>query len=308
MSALIGIDVSKASLDVAVLGESHTQRFSNCPVGFRRLIAWLKPKGPERVLLEATGGYECALLDALHAAAVPVLRVNPRQARDFAKALGQLAKTDRLDAQVLARMAATIEGPLYAPLEAWRRKLAQCQHRRSQILEMLLAERKRVERLDDKVLIRAGRRHVVFLERELRELDRMIVGLMQDRSELAPLRTLRGVGPVLQATLACSLPELGRLDGKAIAKLVGVAPLARDSGQMRGRRTVWGGRASIRTALYMSALTAMRHEPVLRDFYQRLRSRGKAAKVAIVAVMRKMLMILNARMRDALRGRDCAPV
>ena len=302
MSALVGIDVSKAWLDVAVLGEAGTERFANCPDGFRRLIAWLEPKRPQRVLLEATGGYEQAALDALHAASLAMVRVNPRQARDFAKALGQLAKTDALDAHVLARMAATIEGPPYVPHDSWRRRLAQCQQRRGHVLDMLLAERARLTHLDDTVLLRAARRHVAFLEREMRELGAMIRELLQDRPELAPLRSMRGVGPVLQATLACALPELGRLNGKAIAKLVGVAPLARDSGVMRGRRSVWGGRAGIRTVLYMSALTAMRYEPALRDFYQRLRSRGKAAKVAIMAVMRKMLVILNARMRDALRA------
>lgn len=308
MSALVGIDVCKACLDVAVLGETGTEQFPNSAEGFRRLISWLGPRRPQRVLLEATGGYEVAVLDALHAAGVPVVRVNPRQARDFAKGLGQLAKTDVLDAQMLARMAATIEGPLYMPREPWRHRLAQCQQRRAQVLEMLLAERARVARFDDSELIRATRRHVRFLEGELRKVDGTIGELLEDRAELAPLRTLRGVGPVLQATLACLLPELGRLDGKAIAKLVGVAPLARDSGQMRGRRTVWGGRAAIRTALYMSALTSMRFEPALREFYQRLRSRGKAGKVAIVAVMRKMLVILNARMRDALRSAEPSTV
>jgi transposase len=299
MSAFVGIDVSKATLDVAVLGVAEIRQFANTMRGYRALAAWLKPWRPQRVLLEATGGYEQAALDALHAAGLPMVRINPRQARDFAKATGQLAKTDRLDAQVLAKMAATIEAPLYAPREAWRLRLGQWQQRRGHLVQILLAERQRLERVDDAELRRAAQRHIAFLQRELRGLDTRIGEQLAAQPDLAPLRSLRGSGPVLQATLACELPELGRLDGKAIAKLVGVAPMARDSGQWRGRRIIWGGRAGIRTALYMSALTAMRYEPGLRQFYQRLRSRGKAAKVAIVAVMRKMLVILNARMRDA---------
>ena len=307
MSAAVGIDVSKSRLDVAVLGSSKVEQFPNGPAGFRKLIAWLKPKRPDRVLLEATGGYEQSVLDALHAAGFPMLRVNPRQARDFAKALGQLAKTDALDAHVLARMAATIDLPMYVPREPWRLRLAQWQQRRGHVVQMLLAERARLDQIQDYDLRRAARRHTAFLERELHDLDEGIAEQLRDRPEVAPLRSIRGVGPVLQATLACEVPELGQLRGKAIAKLVGVAPLARDSGTMRGKRSVWGGRASVRPALYMSALTAMRYEPSLRQFYLRLRGRGKAGKVAVVAVMRKMLVILNARMRDALRQPEFAP-
>jgi transposase len=302
MTAFVGIDVSKATLDVAILGEPGARQFTNTARGWRTLSTWLKQREPARVLLEATGGYEQAALDALHAAGLPMVRVNPRQARDFAKGTGQLAKTDRLDAQVLARMAAAVDVPLYAPREDWRRRLGQWQQRRGHLLQTLVAERQRLEPLDDALLRRAAQRHIAFLERELRALDEGIGQQLEARPELASLRSLRGAGPVLQATLACELPELGRLDGKAIAKLVGVAPMARDSGQWRGRRLIWGGRAGVRSALYMSALTATRFEPTLREFYQRLRGRGKAAKVALVAVMRKMLVILNARMRDALAG------
>lgn len=301
MDAFVGIDVSKATLDVAVLGTGEAKQFANSGKGFRALASWLVRRRPQRVLLEATGGYEQAALDALHERGLPMVRVNPRQARDFAKATGQLAKTDRLDARVLAKMAATIEAPLYAPREAWRLRLGQWQQRRGHLVQMLLAERQRLGSIADAELRRIAQRHIAFLQRELRVYDERIAEQLQARPELAPLRSLRGAGPVLQATLACELPELGRLDGKAVARLVGVAPLARDSGQWRGRRTIWGGRAGIRTVLYMSALTALRYEPRLREFYQRLRARGKAAKVAIVAVMRKMLVILNARMRDAER-------
>lgn len=299
MSAFVGIDVSKATLDVAVLGVATHRQFQNTARGFRALAAWLKRWRPQRVVLEATGGYEQAVLDALHAADLPMVRINPRQARDFAKGTGQLAKTDRLDAQVLAKMAATVEAPLYAPRAPWRLRLGQWQQRRGHLVQILQAERQRCRRIDDAPLRRAAQRIIAFLEQELRALDASIEVQLEARPELAPLRSVRGAGPVLQATLACQLPELGQLDGKAIAKLAGVAPLACDSGQWRGRRMIWGGRAAVRSALYMSALTAMRFEPGLRDFYQRLRARGKPAKVAIVAVMRKMLVILNARMRDA---------
>jgi transposase len=300
MNAFVGIDVSKATLDVAVLGEAQARQFANSARGFRSLSAWLKRKQPTRVVLEATGGYEQAALDALHEAGLPVARINPRQARDFAKGTGQLAKTDRLDAQVLARMAAAVDAPLYQPREAWRLRLGQWQQRRGHVMQALLAERQRLERLDDADLCRNTRRHIDFLRKELRTLDEGIAEQLQLRPELAPIRSLRGAGPGLQATLACELPELGHLDGKAIAKLVGVAPLARDSGQWRGRRSVWGGRAGVRAALYMSALVASRHDPLLREFYERLKARGKAGKLALVAVMRKMLVILNARMRDAM--------
>lgn len=299
MHAYVGIDVSKATLDVAIHGTCEVRTFANNRAGFRRLAAWLLPQCPRQVVLEATGGYEQAALDALFAAGLPMVRANPRQVRDFAKALGQLAKTDRLDARVLAQLAATISLTLYRPASAWQRRLAQWHQRRGQIVQMLCSERQRLERMDDPLLLTWARRHIATLQRELRHLDNEIKNQMSAQPELDPLRSLKGVGPVLQATLAAQLPELGRLDNKAIAKLVGVAPLARDSGLLRGRRHVWGGRSQIRAPLYMATLTAIRYEPRLRNFYQSLRARGKLAKVAIVATMRKLLVILNARMRDA---------
>jgi len=300
MGAFVGIDVSKATLDVAVAGDIASVQFANNPAGHRKLARWLLEKMPSRVFLEATGGYEQAVLDFLHNAGLPMTRVNPRQARDFAKAIGQLAKTDRLDAHVLARMAAAMELVRYEPREAWRARLSGWNSRRNQLVQMLLSERQRLDRFEEASLRKCVQRHIAGLERELREVDREIASQMKAQPSIAPLASLRGAGPVLQATLACELPELGRLDGKAIAKLVGVAPLARDSGQWSGHRSTWGGRGQVRRALYMSALTAMRFEPCLRDFYRRLRLAGKPSKIAIVAVMRKMLVILNARMRDSL--------
>lgn len=302
MHACVGIDVSKATLDVAVHGSPEVRSFANDARGFRHLAAWLLPQLPRQIVLEATGGYEQAALEALTEAGLPMVRVNPRQARDFAKALGQLAKTDRLDARVLAHMAATVPLPTYQPPSDWQRRLGQWHQRRAHLVQMMGSERQRLERLDDPVLRAWTRRHIALLQRELRRLEAGMARQVATQPALAPLRSIKGVGPILQATLACRLPELGRLRGKAIAKLVGVAPLARDSGLWRGQRHVWGGRHDIRAVLYMATLTAIRFDTRLRDFYQTLRARGKAAKIAIVAAMRKLLVILNARMRDASGG------
>lgn len=304
MSAFVGIDVCKAWLDVAVLGQPETRRFANSASGFRKLARWLAPLKPARVVLEATGGYEQAALDDLHEAGLPLVRINPRQARDFAKATGQLAKTDALDAWVLAKMAAAEIGTLYQPKADWQRRLAQWHHRRTHLVQMLTSEKQRLSQLRDPDLVMAGKAHVAFLQKQLRMVQSEIAKQLQ-RRELAPLRTLQGAGPVLQATLACEVPELGQLTGKQVAKLVGVAPLCRDSGTSRGKRVTWGGRARVRTVLYMATLAAIRHEPRLRDFYQQLRSRGKASKVAITACMRKLLVILNARVRDSRREAFC---
>ena len=300
MSYGVGIDVSKSWLDVHVHGLGHSARFGNTPVGYARLLAWLSPHALRLVVLEATGGYEQAALDALHAAGLPMVRLNPRQARDFAKATGQLAKTDTLDARVLAQMAAVLELMRYQPAEPWRRQLAQYRQRRAHLVMLLQQERQRLSQLSDAWLQQQARTAVRHWQKMLGEVDARIAGQIAAQSDLAVLRQVTGVGPVLLATLAAQLPELGRVDGKAIAKLVGVAPLARDSGSMRGARSIWGGRASVRQALYMGALVAVRFHPDLRTFYQRLRAQGKVAKVALVTAMRKLLVILNAKMRDQM--------
>ena len=300
MSYGVGIDVSKSWLDVHVHGLGHSARFGNTPVGYARLLAWLSPHALRLVVLEATGGYEQAALDALHAAGLPMVRLNPRQARDFAKATGQLAKTDTLDARVLAQMAAVLELMRYQPAEPWRRQLAQYRQRRAHLVMLLQQERQRLSQLSDAWLQQQARTAVRHWQKMLGEVDARIAGQIAAQSDLAVLRQVTGVGPVLLATLAAQLPELGRVDGKAIAKLVGVAPLARDSGSMRGARSIWGGRASVRQALYMGGLVAVRFHPDLRTFYQRLRAQGKVAKVALVAAMRKLLVILNAKMRDQM--------
>lgn len=304
MRVFVGIDVSKATLDVCLLDLPTARTFANTPAGWRKLLAWLGRDAPERIVLEASGGYERGVLHALHAAGLPVVRVNARQARDFAKASGQLAKTDALDARVLAAMAAAgqwLDLKPYTPPAPWQQRLAQYQHRRTHLQQMLLGEQQRLAALEDAWLRRLAQVHINQLKRALKALDARMAEQVADQPSLAPLRTVKGIGPVAQATLAGLLPELGQLSGKAIAKLVGVAPLARDSGTLRGQRTTWGGRATVRTVLYMATLSAVRHEPELRAFYQGLRARGKAGKVALVAAMRKLLVVLNARMRDANR-------
>lgn len=298
----VGIDVSKAWLDVHVHALNQTTRVPNTPSGFTRLVMWLQPFPVERVVLEATGGYEQAALDALFDAGFAVVRVNPRQARDFAKACGQLSKTDRLDARVLAQMAQVLPLPLYQPPAAWQRQLAEYQQRRLQLRVTLQQERQRTSRLTDPWLREQAEQSLRHWQTLLKAMDARLAELIAEQPQAAVLRSIKGVGPVLIATLLGQLPELGRLDGKAIAKRVGVAPLARDSGMMRGQRSVWGGRANIRAVLYMSTLSTIRYEPRLREFYQSLRQRGKKAKVAIVATMRKLLVILNARMRDQING------
>lgn len=297
----IGIDVSKATLDVAEQGQAAVAQFANDDAGIAQLLRALPPPGQVRIIVEATGGYETAVLKACAQAGYWICRVNPRQARDFAKSLGQLAKTDRIDARVLAEMAGLLHGKLqrYQDLEPWRAELVEWTRRREQVIYSIQAHRQQragtaipqIRKLIDRTL--AG------LTRELAALDRRIEEIGTPHITPA-LRSIKGVARVTQATLLARLPELGRLNSRQVGKLAGVAPLNRDSGTLRGQRHIWGGRATIRQALYMAALTAVRHEPAIRAFYKRLRASGKVGKVALVACMRKILVILNARRRDEL--------
>ena len=297
----IGIDVCGARLDVASTQTPHVRAFANTTAGIAALLRWLLDQGDVRIVLEATGGYEMAALQACAAAGLWTCRVNPRQARDFAKATGQLAKTDRLDARVLAQMALAIpQLRPYAPLEAWRAALLPWVQRRAQVAQLLQGQRQQMDRIDDPRVrvIAAPALHALEAEREV--LDRELQQRMAPHLTAA-LKSMKGLGPILRATLLTHLPELGRLDHRQIAKLVGIVPLNCDSGTMQGQRHIWGGRRAIRTALYMAALSAIRFEPQIRTFFQQLRARGKPGKVALVACMRKMLTILNARRRDELR-------
>ena len=297
----VGIDVSKASLDVGVHQTGAFCSLRNNPAGIRSLAAHLRRLKPQLVLLEASGGYERKLLDALTSAGLPAALVNPRQLRDFARATGVLAKTDKIDALVLARFAATVRPKLRRLSDARERDLSALQARRRQLIEMLTAEKNRLEKASPRVA-REMKGHIRDLERRVEALDKELQDLVRScpdwRMKEQLLRGVPGIGPVLASTLLADLPELGTLNRRQIAALVGVAPLNRDSGVLRGKRSVWGGRAHVRAALFMNALVASRFNPVIKAFYQRLCATGKPKKVALVACMRKLLTILNSMLRN----------
>jgi len=300
----IGIDVSKAVLDVAVGGQEQVRRYANDAKGVRRLIKWLHTLTDVRIVIESTGGYEVAAADACVASGLWIARVNPRQARDFARAVGQLAKTDSLDARVLAEMAAALHARLrpHQVAPSWQAELQAWLRRRRQVLEALQRTRQQWD-MALPSLRRLMAKTMTVLRKEMVAIDAHLTELTQAHSTPA-LRSAKGLGPVFQTTVLALLPELGRLSRREIAKLVGVAPLNNDSGKMLGKRRIYGGRADVRIALYMATLSAVRWEAVLREHYQQLRARGKAAKVAMVACMRKLLGILNARRREELRAEE----
>lgn len=297
----IGIDVSKARLDVALLPTAECWREPNDAEGIAHLIQHLQGVEPALIVVEATGGLERALTAALVQAQLPVAVVNPRQVRDFARATGQLAKTDRMDAAVLALFAERVRPEVRELASEALQELDTLMTRRRQLLEMITAEHNRSFTAPRAVRKRIEA-HVKWLRRELAgvdsDLDEAIQSSPAWKARENLLRSVPGVGPVLSRTLIAELPELGRLNRREIAALVGVAPLNRDSGSLRGPRTVWGGRASIRAALYMATVSSTRFNPVIRAFYRRLRDRGKPAKVALVACMRKLLVILNSMLRS----------
>ena len=294
----VGIDVSKAQLDVAFRPEGRVS-VPNDEAGCAQVLERLRAVPPTLVVLEATGGLEIPLTGVLAAAGVPVVVVNPRQVRDFAKATGRLAKTDALDAQTLAHFAEVLQPELRPLPDEQTQALAAILARRRQLVEMLTAEKHRLGTAR-KPVRKSLRTPIAWLERELSHTDRGLAHAIREssvwREKEELLRSTPGVGPVGTTTLLATLPELGTLTGKQIAALVGVAPLNRDSGTWRGKRTVWGGRAQIRAARYMAALVAARFNPVIRAFYQRLRAAGKAKKVVLTACMRKLL-ILNAMLK-----------
>lgn len=299
-NCFVGIDVSKAQLDSAVRPTGEHWTSPNDEPGIAVTVKRITAMGSTLVVLEATGGMEIPLAGALTAAGIAVAVVNPRQVRDYAKATGRLAKTDRLDAEILARFAEVVR-PEPRPLpDAAGMELAALMGRRRQLIEMLTAEKNRLGAASRRVRWNI-QVHIDWLERQLSQLDKDLADLIQrspiwrEKDDL--LQSVPGVGPVLSSTLLANLPELGTLNRRQIAALVGVAPLNRDSGTLRGKRTVWGGRAVIRQVLYMSALIATRFNPVIRTFYQRLCEAGKAKKVALTACMRKLLTILNAMVK-----------
>ncbi len=307
---VVGVDVAKDRLDVAVRPSGEAWSEANDDTGVGALVARLRPLAPALVLCEATGGFERAAIAALAAAGLPVVVANPRQVRDFARATGQLAKTDQLDAAMLALFAERVR-PTPRPLaDEAARLLDAVLTRRRQLLEMLVAEKNRLG-FAPKPLHRGIQAHIRWLERQLDDVTKELAGLIEAspvwRAKDDLLQSVPGVRPIVSYTLLGELPELGTLSHKQIAALVGVAPLARDSGTRRGKRLIWGGRTGVRTALFMAAMCGRRWNPTLKVFYQRLKAAGKPTKVALVACARKLLTILNAMVRDDTRWGAPAP-
>jgi transposase len=300
----VGIDVAKAALDIALRPSDQLWQVIYDDAHVEALVTQLSELSPTLIVVEATGGLERTLVMALVVAGLPVVVINPRLARDFAKAIGRLAKTDRIDAQVLAHYGEAIR-PSRRPLpDADTQQFRALVDRRRQLIDMMSAEQSRLNtspaRIRDSI-----ESHLTWLRQQVASLDDDLDRLLQAsplwRERDAILQSTPGVGPVLSRTLISQLPELGDLNRKEIAALVGVAPFNRDSGTWRGRRTIWGGRATVRAVLYMSTLVATRHNPVIRAFYERLLAAGKATKVALTACMRKLLTILNAMVKNQQR-------
>ena len=297
----VGIDVSKDKLDVAVLGKKAIEPFASTKRGIASLVRGMKQCKPKLIVVEATGGYEEALVLALFEAGLPVALVSPQRVRQYAKAKGLLAKTDQLDAQILAEYGKTIQPRLFVGKSEERKRLSALVGRRKQLNDMLQAEKNRLRTTSVEVR-HSLKRIIACLKAEMKELEEEIHQFMRTHEEMGEqeklLRTAKSIGPVTAATLLADLPELGQLHRKQIAALVGVAPMNRDSGRKRGYRKTKGGRPAVRNALYMSTLTGIRYNPVIQAQYQQLLKRGKEKKVAITACMRKMLTILNAMLRD----------
>lgn len=298
----VGIDVAKDRLDIHVRPSGESFTVARDGEGLVALVDRLRQIAPALVVLEATGGFEITVAAAVGSAGLPLAVVNPRQIRDFARATGKLAKTDALDAAAIAHFAQAVH-PEPRPLpDAQAQELGELVARRRQVIEMMVAERNRGRQLQSKRLKKRIERHLEALQKELTEiendLDESIRGTPIWRESENLLKSVPGVGNATARTLLADLPELGTLGRKQIAALVGVAPFNRDSGTWRGQRTVWGGRAGVRATLYMAALVASRRNPVIAAFYRHLRSAGKPAKVALTACMRKLLIILNAILRD----------
>jgi len=301
LARFIGIDVSKQWLDVATLPERETRRFSNDGAGQEQLGAWLVQLAPELIVMEATGGFETRVATVLAAEGLALAVVNPRHVRDFARAFGILAKTDRIDASVLATFAEKVHPPVRPLPDEDRRELIDLVDRRRQLVTMRAEEKTRLSQATASAR-QDIKEHIEWLDERLRRLDIDLTAKLRSSSlwkaKEEILISVPGVGRVTVLTLLARLPELGALNRRAIAALTGVAPFARDSGQHRGRRMIWGGRADVRSVLYMAAVSAARINPVIKSFYLRLKQAGKPAKVALTACMRKLLTILNTMLRN----------
>lgn len=297
----VGIDIAKDWFDVAILGEKRTKQCANTKKGIRDLMRWMSQVQPKLIVVEATGGYEEALVLALFEAGLPVAMVSPQRVRQYARAKGRLAKTDPLDAQLLAEYGQAIQPRLFVGKSEARKQLSDLVGRRNQLNAMLQAEKNRL-RAQSGAIRSSLEKVIACLVAELKQMDQEIRALLQTQTDLQAqaklLRTAKSIGPVTAATLLADLPELGQLDRQAIAALVGVAPMNSDTGKKRGYRKTKGGRPEVRRTLYMATLSGVRHNPVLKPHYEHLRQRGKEKKVAITACMRKMLVILNAMLRD----------
>jgi len=302
VTGFVGVDISERRLDVHLLPNGEQAWFSRDRRGIARLVAWLASKGRLLVVVEATGGLERGLAGALEQAGIALAVVNPRVVRDFARAAGLLAKTDRLDAYGLALYGERLRPaprPARSPAD---QALAALVLRRRQLAQLIEAERNRARRIEEPLVLASIEAHLGWLKTALAGLEEQIDARLAAnpvwRDKAGLLMSVPGVGTVTVSTVIGLLPELGRLDRRAVAALVGVAPFARDSGLMKGRRTIWGGRRQVRDVLYMAALVAVRHNPALRAFYERLVAAGKAKKLALTAAMRKLLVTLNAMLRD----------
>lgn len=297
----VGIDVSKKHLDIAVLSSGERWQTDNTAEGIEKLVKMLSQIEPTLIILEATGGFEMEAVGAIAAKGLPVAVINPRQARDFAKSIGRLAKTDKIDAQMLARFGEAVKPEPYSMPSEAAIELQGVLVRRRQLIEMLVAEKNRMY-MAHKVVKPRLKEHIAYLQRELEELDQELKAQLQQspiwREKDDLLRSVPGVGAVTSTTLLAELPELGKLNRKEIAALVGVAPFNCHSGNMRGKRAIWGDRAGIRHTLYMATLSASRCNPIIRDHFNQLVHQGKPSKVALVACMQMLLPILNAMMRS----------
>ena len=296
---VVGIDVSKDWLDVAISNESL--RFANETEGIAELTRRLSAGAVQLVVMEATGGYETQVATAIAGVGLKLAVVNPRQVRDFAKATGRLAKTDRIDAHVIAAFGVAVAPQVVSLPDEQMRELQGLVARRSQLVGMRVQESNRLA-MAQGALHKQIKAHITWLDKAIGKVNTNLTARLRssdawrEKDEL--YRSMKGVGPITSSTLMAALPELGTLDRRSIAALVGVAPFNRDSGSFRGRRVIWGGRASVRHMLYMAAVTAIRTNPAIKDFYERLIARGKPHKVAMVACMRKMITILNAMARN----------
>ena len=299
--AYVGIDVSKDLFDVKVLPNNEFQQFSNDDAGIKKLIKFLKKFDPVLIVFESTGGLEMPSVSSLIENNLPVVIINPRQVRDFAKATGRLAKTDSIDADTIARFARDIRPEVRPIKDEHAQLLSALNARRRQIVDMLVAEKNRLYTAP-KSNKKSIQKHIKWLERSLedinKDIDKTIKKSPTWRENDKILQSFRGIGPIVSASLLCDLPELGTLNRKKIATLVGVAPLNCDSGRFRGRRRIKGGRANVRRKLYMAAVASIRHNPMIKDFYNRLIDAGKPPKLALTACMRKILTILNAMMKN----------